>query len=363
MKILFVIAHIGKGGGEAIQSCNIIREIEKQGHECNLLTLKTLENLVEEPCRTEYVGDLKFPRGILDLKKKITEIGDKFDVIQCFDYNFSLPATYFSWKRPFFLRIGMNPYKEFINRKQFLYYPILRIFFPIMIRSMSRLIVNSEFLLGDFDKFEPTHIPNGYDVKKFSPIKNKNSLRRELKLDNDRTLLLYTGKVIPRKNLEVVFEALKDLEDVYFVILGNYKEEHYGDRYYNHLIDKYKEEKDKFTFLGEKKPKDVIKYLCASDVFVFPSILEGTPNSVIEAMLTGLPVICSDIDNHRLIIDDRKTGFLYKERGDLVNKINLLKDPKLRQTVGEKAKKYAISNHDIKNVAKKYLDIYREGLK
>ena len=84
MKILFAIAHLGKGGGQVTQSVRLIKEISKN-HETTLITLKFPNSVVSEPCKTIYAGDLKFPKGVYDMWKIIRKIRKQYDVIQCFD--------------------------------------------------------------------------------------------------------------------------------------------------------------------------------------------------------------------------------------------------------------------------------------
>lgn len=363
MRILFIIAHIGKGGGQAIQACRIIRGIIKRGHNCKLLTLKTKENLLEEPCNTQYCGELRFPRGIYSLKREIKKCEGDYDIVQCFDYEYSLPAVYLSRMRPYLIRLGMNPYEEFKQRKLYFYYPILKYFLPKTLRKANYIIVNSKTLKNDFDNFHTVHIPNGYDPTLFSSEKCKKELRYELKIPKNKKILIFTGKVIFRKNLEIVFDILSDFENIHFLIVGNINEEHYGDKYYKYLIKKYSNLKSQFTFLGEKKPEQVIKYLLASDIFIFPSILEGSPNSVLEAMLCKLPVICYEIKEHKEFIKHDGNGFLFLNKTDLKRTlIKLISDTQTYERVSSRGFTYVLENHDITMVIDKYIELYAKTL-
>ena len=82
---------------------------------------------------------------------------------------------------------------------------------------------------------------------------------------------------------------------------------------------------------------DVADVLAASDIFVLPSHFEGLPMSVIEAMLTGLPVVATDIDGPREQVLDGVTGVLVPPRapaalGDALRRLAL--DPALRAAMG-----------------------------
>ena len=71
---------------------------------------------------------------------------------------------------------------------------------------------------------------------------------------------------------------------------------------------------DRITWLGKVPHDDVGWVMSAGDVFVLPSYFEGLPMSVIEAMLTGLPVIASDIPGPREQVVDGETGLLVPAR-------------------------------------------------
>lgn len=84
----------------------------------------------------------------------------------------------------------------------------------------------------------------------------------------------------------------------------------------------------KIKFLGlEKKVsllgyrKDIIQIMKMSDLFLFPSLREGLPVSIMEAMSVGLPVVASNIRGNKDLIYDENTGKLFdvKESEELVN--------------------------------------------
>lgn len=61
---------------------------------------------------------------------------------------------------------------------------------------------------------------------------------------------------------------------------------------------------EKVEFLGYRQ--DVKEILKASDIFCFPSKQEGLPVALMEAMASGLPVICSDIRGNKDLIEDKR---------------------------------------------------------
>ncbi|MCM2325499.1 MAG: glycosyltransferase family 4 protein [Candidatus Woesearchaeota archaeon] len=356
MKILFVIAHIGKGGGQVTQSIRLIKEISKH-HDVKLLTLRYESDIVDEPCETIYAGPLKFPMGIFHLWKKLITMKEKFDVIQCFDGYFALPAVWLSGRRPYFLRLGLSAKGDFLSRgKTSLSRFADAVLFPIIFSS--GFIVNSKELAKDMRFYRPEVIHNGYELGKLTEDKKK--LRKELGIPPDSFIMTYTGKIIERKNLEVIFESLKYLDGVRFLFVGNQDEEHYGSSYFQSLKSRYPNEWKKVIVTGEVHMDKVRRYLMASDIFVFPSKLEGSPNSVLEAMSVGLPVICSNILNHKEIISHGRNGFLFKDTKDIICLVKMLQsDMDLARKIGQNAIESIRARHDIKNAAKKYIESYR----
>src|SRR5207244_1912357 len=77
-------------------------------------------------------------------------------------------------------------------------------------------------------------------------------------------------------------------------------------------------------FIGEVPWDHVPSYLAASDVFVYPSPWEGSPNAVIEAMAAGVPVVVSDIAAHREIIEHGRTGFLASDPESMARCVDTL---------------------------------------
>ena len=110
---------------------------------------------------------------------------------------------------------------------------------------------------------------------------------------------------------------------------------------------------------------DIDEIYKKADIFIFPSKREGLPVSMMEAMASGLPVICSDIRGNRDLIEkDSRGGKLFAvddemELAALIEK--LLISPDVREKMGEfnrKRMRYFSSDH----VTKKMKEIYNELL-
>jgi glycosyltransferase involved in cell wall biosynthesis len=168
---------------------------------------------------------------------------------------------------------------------------------------------------------------NGVDASLFRSEKNL-SLKSALRIPANAFVVGHSGRFDEKKNHAAILrlaEVCKNkFDDVYFICCGNGTEKLQPD------IDRLGLN-DRFLALGYRS--DVHDVLRVFDVFFFPSYTEGQPNSLIEAMMAGLPFIASDIDPIKDTIPQHlftqlvkphdtdsafeKLSFLYNRRNDL----------------------------------------------
>ena len=90
-----------------------------------------------------------------------------------------------------------------------------------------------------------------------------------------------------------------------------------------------------------------------------------TPLKPLEAMLMGIPVVASDVGGHRELIEDQKTGFLFKADAidDLVRAIGrCVEDPDLCQHLARRARESVVRARSWSSVADAYLNLYESLL-
>ena len=128
----------------------------------------------------------------------------------------------------------------------------------------------------------------GIELENFSPDFRDESWRKELGID-DKIVFLYVGRISPEKHVHIYIDAAKKINEkymdkVHFLMVGG------GPS------DKEMREKapDNMTFLGYLKGDELSKAYASSDVFLFPSPTETLGFVVLEAMASGLPVICCE---------------------------------------------------------------------
>lgn len=145
----------------------------------------------------------------------------------------------------------------------------------------------------------------GVDLKKYSnETYSKNDLRRKYKINNNDTILINVGELTKNKNQETLIKAVKKLNNkqIKLLICG------VGDNY-----DQLKELINDLSLNSQVKllgyRKDINQLLNLSDIYLFPSYREGLSLSLMEAMVSGLPVICSNIRGNIDLIDHNKGGY------------------------------------------------------
>ncbi|TLZ45503.1 MAG: glycosyltransferase family 4 protein [Methanobacteriota archaeon] len=363
MRVLFAIAHLGKGGGVALQAFQLYRNLRRL-IDIRLVCLDARgphRALTQEP-GVSVAGTLGFPTGILSLRKALRSSRRDFDLFHILDPFYASPAAYLARVTPRVVSLGTDPGREIADRFGPAFGTVARAtMVPLL--SDGALVVNSTALADRFRHYRPRVIPNGLDRTKFEHLPTREDARKRLGLPPERTILSYVGKVIPEKRVEWLLEIARHLPNVEAVIVGGYSEEYYGDRYYRSLLSKYADIRERTRFVGEVSWDLVPSYLAASDVFVYPSPWEGSPNAVMEAMAAGLPVVVSDIPAHREIVEHGKTGFIARDPQSMTRFADTLeRDPGLREEIGSRARALVFERFSMEACAQAHLEFYRSIL-
>lgn len=131
--------------------------------------------------------------------------------------------------------------------------------------------------------------------------------------------------------------------------------------YLRKLISKYHLKKN-VTVLGKLSAEQMKEQFLKCSVYVCPSVLENSPNSVGEAMLLGVPVAASRTGGIPDMIEDRKSGVLFEPEnaGAIAETISEMWDESVITSVyGENARKRALITHDPKINYERLIEIYR----
>ncbi|MSS74073.1 glycosyltransferase [Candidatus Pacearchaeota archaeon] len=157
--------------------------------------------------------------------------------------------------------------------------------------------------------------PNGIDIEFF---------KRKIEYNKSR-LVIYTGRIAPIKNLEVLIDSMKLVNSEVNLLIYGPAEKDYLIKLAN-LVIKNKLQRRVSIINKEYDLQQQLKLLDKSEIFVLPSKSEGMPQSLIEAMARAKIVIGSDIISINSIIHNGDNGFTFKENDskDLAKKINLV---------------------------------------
>lgn len=132
-------------------------------------------------------------------------------------------------------------------------------------------------------------------------------------------------------------------------------------KYLSKLINKYTL-KENVIFTGILSEEQMVERLLKTHVFVLPSVIENSSNSLGEAMLLGMPCIASNTGGTMDILEHKKEGFVYPYTepamcAEFISKF--FEDKKLAINMGQSARKTALHRHDLKINTNKIVEIYK----
>ncbi len=201
-----------------------------------------------------------------------------------------------------------------------------------------------------------TAIGNGRDPARFHPDPEARArLRAELGVPEDRVVITAISRLVRHKGYPELLAAMKNVDAELWVVGERLPSDH-GEDMEPYFAD---------SGLGPRLRRlgyrdDIPAILAASDVFTLPSHFEGLPMSIIEAMLTALPVVATDIRGPREQVVNDETGFLVPPAtvAPLAAALSLLAtDPDLRARLGAAGRARALGLFDEAVVLARTLDL------
>lgn len=206
--------------------------------------------------------------------------------------------------------------------------------------------VYESFIKEGFDKKRLIKMPYGVDTKNFSQKKYK---------EKEKIKFIFVGSIQLRKGIQYLLQAWEELklENTELIIVGRI----WPDA--QKIVKKYSN-LNNVKFEGFIKPEEALKN---ADVFISPSLEEGSALTCYEAMACGLPVIATYSSGS--IVLDKKEGFIINSRdvGALKEKIiYFYKNPKQIKKMGEKARKH-VENFSWEEYGKRLSAFYKNLIK
>jgi len=191
-------------------------------------------------------------------------------------------------------------------------------------------------------------LSNYIDTELFVPLQSE-------QIYDDR--VVYVGRINPQKNLYNLIEACA-ISKVGLDIIGSEDDK-------SPLATHAREYGADVRFLGVLSNRKIAEILASYRIFILPSIYEGNPKSLLEAMSCGKAVIGTEVDGIREIIRNEENGLLCGTNADsLADSINrLLYNPELCNRLGESARKYILMTCSLGIIVERELDIYKSILR
>lgn len=258
------------------------------------------------------------------------------DVIRCFHISASVPAiiAHLLWNKKFAFNYGYD-YPAFAKiEKKPLPYLLFTILKPLALKYAAGIIVKNKTLA--INK-KSTYIPNGVDTKKFSPLgQNQPAI----------PTILFVGRLEPQKNILTLIEAVSHIKTPLKLHIV-------GDGALRQAVIDMAKKRGVMIKLESQVDHDLLpKIYQHATIFILPSVKEGSPKVLLEAMSCGLPCIASDIPEHQEIITDHKNGLLVKPTVSMLTRAikALLKNATLQHRLGKNARDTIVNRFNQTNL-------------
>jgi glycosyltransferase involved in cell wall biosynthesis len=188
-------------------------------------------------------------------------------------------------------------------------------------------------------------IPNYVDTEVFKP----GGAERET------DLLLYVGRIAGEKNLEALLEAIQPLS-VRLILIGEGKLRPELQRRFSDLDGRV-------TWEGNVPNSRLPEYLNRATAFVLPSLYEGHPKALLEAMACAAAVIGADSSGIRELIRHGANGCLCRSDAASLRSCieELLSQPDLRSELGKNARQFVLDNYSLETIASNEMDLLKEA--
>lgn len=343
MKICFLITGLGIGGAEK-HLLSLVPNLRFEKFIISLTSNNAIGlEIANKGVKINYLGLTKFnlPLILLRFRKIIKK--EKPDIIDTYLIHSNL------FGRIFGRLFGVKNIISFV-RSDYSDFKLLNFLDKITQNFVNLYILNSNALLNYVNKKNhvPLNkiqvIPNGIDLEEiYNELDNEYNVRKEMGLKDNSFVVVCVARLIKDKNLSMLIKAMKLVnKNIYLLIVGDGPER---KKLYN--LTKKLNLKEKIFFFGKRK--DVLNIINSANVFILPSIREGSSYALLEAMALKKICIVSNISQNMELIRDGVNGIVF----NLMNIKDLAK--KIMQVY--KNKKFASLKQEAFNLIKKKYNI------
>ena len=226
---------------------------------------------------------------------------------------------------------------------------------------------------ADLPEKKYNFIPNGVDLDRYLPAsKNeKMALREKYGFAEDDKVVVFVGHLSPEKRPMLLYKAWVKLreqnDNAKIIFIGHTRNYYEVD---DEIIETIRQDAFRRGILPfihfVEKTSHVDEYMKIADVFVLPSIREGLPNVLLEAMACALPCVVSDLPGVTdWLIDDGVTGVLFRSDDPdvLAGKITpYFAEHVIQQSMGVAARHFIENNFSCASTSQGVLDLYRRTI-
>lgn len=356
---------------------NLTNGLEKMGHEVRILTLSgTIVSYKKE--NAVYIGSIGVGKIYPDARMR-TALAHRY-IRELIDWHPDIVHSQCEFST-FFLakKIAKSCNAPIIHTYHTVYEDYTHYFSPnvhfgkFVAATFSRRVLSKtqaviaptekvrEMLLGYGIKQAITTIPSGLELGRFMisfPAAEIDRIRRSLGIDEDKKILLYVGRLAAEKNIKELFMLLSDWQRNDLVLLL------VGDGPYRATLERLAKEmniSDMVVFAGMVRPAEIVKYYRLGDVFVSASQSETQGLTYIEAMTSGLPIVCKADTCLNTVVTNGYNGFQYQSFDEFRLCVDhLLENNVLQQSIGRNAADSVKERYSTTRFSTDVASLYRE---
>ncbi len=331
MKILIVSTYYpfppSIGGIETIVR-NVAKELVRRGHNVAIasstydpVTQKSVTNTgieVIDNVRVYKLASLNLKIGYARLLKNLETVIRKENPEIVHLHNIHPPLfQILRLKNRQGFKIVLEPHHPAVE----LEYLSSKLFFPLVIRILKFFKKKIDIILTHTDIEYQWFLNKGFDKNRLYKILfpgiDRGLLEYGYTLEKKDNIIIYVGRIIPRKGIHILIDALKIVRDKglqFKLVLVGSKDEEYFKTIRRKIIDYNLTEN--VVYRGVVSEKEKIESIARSILLVLPSINDYTPNVLLEAQALGTPVIASNVGAVKELLVPGVTGILV-EPGDV----------------------------------------------
>ncbi len=348
-KLALVISSMRSGGAERVMA-NLANALVEQGYDITLIlftapseesffTIDPQVKVLHLNCLSHHKNPLVYLKNMLYclyiLRKTVKSLNVQGIISFLESVNMAVLVATIGLKIPVIISERIDP--AFHRIAKFYAFGRLKIY-----QLCTKLVVQTKSVYDYFPtKFQPFMeiIPNPVST---SPVQKTNHA-------DEVTHIVSVGRLTPQKNHAILIRAfayiIEDYPNVQLTIIGDGEERSNLEQYIQivrQILAPHIDPAKSIHLPGAIK--NITPELLKADLFVFPSLYEGFPNALCEAMSIGLPVIASNVTGNRDLVVHNKNGLLFeaKDAHDLARQIIQMMDVTVRRRLASESIKVTL---------------------